>query len=450
MTENQDTKIAIPVLAALVAVILVFCYYMGYTGGAPQSGDWNKHNAVLHDLTTRRWPVYYDVHERSMLTYYIAQYLVPSFAGKLCVSFVVTQYMQYVWNAAGIILIMLHLFRILKAGEWKKQLYALLVFIFYGGMLLIAQAILSIIFRQSIGQQYDCFHFLDINGYFLQYRSNLVCMRWVFAQCIVPWIIMLLLYEHRREIEHYAALLIPVMLFGTLSMLGLAAYAGVYACKELVRTRCGAAVWKKIFSPWNIMTLLSLGAVLFIYFSGNVFSDKPEQIGLSLVCYEGKAIWIYLIFCVCMYGVYAICVFRQNKRDTMYWITVVSLTVIPFFRMGSWNDFCMGVSIPAQFLLMVFVLKAVLNRAEDAKSAMMKGVLIACLWIGAIYPFGELYQTIKDDDPKVKQMADMDQSLQFYADRFRDDIGYDMQYNYYTYDLDKSIFVRYLARKDRY
>ena len=76
--RQQELSIGTGTCCAVLILILIFSYYMGYTGSAPQSADWNKHNAILHDLTTRKWPVYYETRENSMLTYYIAQYLVPS------------------------------------------------------------------------------------------------------------------------------------------------------------------------------------------------------------------------------------------------------------------------------------------------------------------------------------------------------------------------------------
>lgn len=450
--KEKQPKLTIDIgtCGIVVVLVLLFSYYMGYTGGAPQSADWNKHNAILHDLTTRKWPVYYETREHSMLTYYIAQYLVPSLCGKICASFTVTQWALYIWNAAGILLVLLQLFRFVKAQNWKKQLGTTAVFFFFGGLLPVAQQILSVLFRISIGAQYDYFHFLNVNGYFLQYRSNLVSMRWVFPQCIVPWIVMLLLAEHQEKMEHYAALIIPVMLFGILPMVGLFVFAAVYAGKLLIEEKGNRKIWKLIFSPWNVMTLCSLGAVLLLYFGGNVFSDKPKEIGFQFVHYAGKNIWIYLVFCLFMYGVYALCVYRRKRHDVMYWTAAASLTVIPFFHMGSWNDFCMGVSIPAMFFLMTAVLEFLWEHTEDVRTGMIKGALIVCLFIGALYPMGELYQIIAEDRIGERQAMDMDYSMQPYADRLRDDIGYDMQYNYYTYDIEDDIFVQYLARKKKH
>lgn len=448
--EQPELTVGVGTCCVAVVFVMLFAYYMGYTGGAPQSADWNKHNAILHDLTARKWPVYYETREHSMLTYYIAQYLIPALLGKLCASFSVTQWAQYLWNTIGIFLVLLHLFRAVRAQDWKKQLGTVAVFFFFGGMLPIAQIVLSGIFRISIGAQYDYFHFLNVNGYFLQYRSNLVSLRWVFPQCIVPWIVMLLLAEHREKIEHYAALLIPVMLFGILPMAGLLVFAAVYTVKLLIEARGSGKVWKRLLGPWNVMTLCSLGGVLLLYFGGNIFSDKPKEIGLQLVRYGGKNSLIYLIFCLFLYGVYAGCIYEKNRHDVMYWTAVISLSVIPFFRMGSWNDFCMGVSIPAMFFLMTALLRFLWERTENSKTGMIKGVLAVCLFIGALYPMSELYQIIAEDRIGEQQAMDMDYSMQPYADRFRNDIGYDMQYNYYTYDIEDDIFVQYLARKKKH
>lgn len=59
--DNIGKKSRLPVWTILfcILIILIYGYYMGYGGFAPQKGDWGKHNAVLNDLVTRSWPVYY-------------------------------------------------------------------------------------------------------------------------------------------------------------------------------------------------------------------------------------------------------------------------------------------------------------------------------------------------------------------------------------------------------
>ena len=56
---DSEIKITRPFLAVLVIGTFIMCLLCGYGGFFTQAGDWQKHNAVLSDLTLREWPVYY-------------------------------------------------------------------------------------------------------------------------------------------------------------------------------------------------------------------------------------------------------------------------------------------------------------------------------------------------------------------------------------------------------
>ena len=74
--QEEDCIIVKPwVMAAVAGIITVICILLGFGGIFAQAGDWHKHNAVLHDLVERKWPVYYVRYEKSMLTYYLGQYM---------------------------------------------------------------------------------------------------------------------------------------------------------------------------------------------------------------------------------------------------------------------------------------------------------------------------------------------------------------------------------------
>ncbi len=64
------------------ALILFFVWHTGIGAFTGQAGDWAKHNAVMHDLIEKDWPVMYrTAYGESMLSYYIGFYLCPALAG---------------------------------------------------------------------------------------------------------------------------------------------------------------------------------------------------------------------------------------------------------------------------------------------------------------------------------------------------------------------------------
>ena len=67
---NAGENIKIPPVMLIVAFLAItaLLVIMGVGGIFPQPGDYAKHNAVLRDLVTHSWPVYYEEAEESMLT----------------------------------------------------------------------------------------------------------------------------------------------------------------------------------------------------------------------------------------------------------------------------------------------------------------------------------------------------------------------------------------------
>ena len=445
--KREDISIHILLMLFFIVIVFVFGYYMGWSGGAPQSGDWSKHNAILRDLIEYEWPVYYRKGEETMLSYYIAQYLIPAFVAKLGgKSFEVGQLIMYSWNCLGILLAVLWICTVVKAGSIRKQIAAVTIFLFFGGMLPIAQIILTGWNRNLMGGQLDMLHFVNAEDIFLQYRSNLVSMRWVFPQCIVPWLTVLLFYHDTENRKHYVTILLPGLIYGTLSFLGMAILVLLHTAISFLIGKKSQKFLREIFSIWNIGMLLTLGVVLAAYLWGNVFSKKPEEISTDLIIYGGRKIVIYLVFCFCMFGAHAILIARRNAKNILFYVTVAVLLVIPFIRMGIYNDFCMCVSIAPLFLLMLLIMQYLFEHASESAEQMKKGMLIVCLCIGMLYPAVELYGCVKDDDRSRKQTEDYYQSLAAFSDRSRRDITQDLRYNYYAYDLDENFFVNYMAR----
>ena len=81
--QSGAAVISRPVLILLILLITVVAVMLGFGGLMGQADDWNKHNALLHDLIEKDWPVMYTSKESAMLTYYVGQYLVPAVAGKI-------------------------------------------------------------------------------------------------------------------------------------------------------------------------------------------------------------------------------------------------------------------------------------------------------------------------------------------------------------------------------
>ena len=446
-SEEQGIQIRLWVLGVVLVFLAGICYLAGWGGWAPQAGDWNKHNAIMHDMVERSWPVYYNTSgDVSMLTYYIGQYVLPSFVGKIFHSFRIAELAQFIWCYLGLVLVYLGLLRVVVVKQEIKKLLVALYLVFFSGMLLVAQRLLLYFFEEGMISFGD-YHWVRVYEYMLQYRSNFVDLRWVFPQCLVAWITVLLFREFKEEIQHYVILMIPVMLYSTFPFLAFVFLASGYVVMKLIFEKDKFIILKKVISISNITVAVTLGGILLTFFSGNIFSEKPESIGMKIMSYGGKRILVYLIFCFFMFGLYSLLIFKDNFRNKLFITANLLLLALPFFQMGIYNDLLMCVSIPALFIIEIEVLRFLFKATEDKIDQQIKGFLIAILLVASMNPLMEMLDVYQEDSFFEMERRDTFVTMEGYANREDDTILYDVAYNYYTYDLDQSIFVKYLASK---
>lgn len=232
-------------------------------------------------------------------------------------------------------------------------------------------------------------------------------------------------------------------------MIGLVPIVLAVMIEELITKREFSKTIKKIFSSSNLVNGCTLGIVLMLYFYGNVFGDKPENIGLSFVAYDRETIVYYLLFVVFMVGIYAVCIYRENRRNPLYIGAVITLVCLPLFKMGVYNDLVMRSSIPALFVLFVCCLDFLDKWQEKCHATRYWSVYILCtmLLIGSIHPIQEFADSVQTDD--IWHMGGRTEmtTLETYANRSNPDFPDDIKYNYYSYDVENNFFCKYIARK---
>lgn len=440
----------------LIFAVLMFVwigYYAGYGRFVEQARDWGKHNAVLYDLVQRGWPVLYtNAGEKSMLTYYIGQYIVPATVGKVLNSVRMAEIMLYVWNIAGLILVYLNICVFAKANSFLKQLVYALMLPFFSIPLWVSELVLKRLSNVNMLGSTQWFFYSD--EVLIQYSNNYTLLRWVFPQVIPIWLIILIFLQNRSKIRYYIFMLLPSIFMGTLTFIGIFPMALAAAFEHVYKTKLVKEWYKEIFSPENILMMLSFGTILFFYFWGNVFSNKPKEIGLGLMPYTKDTIIVYFCFIVVNILPYALILYKYNKKDWVYYTCMITLVILPIFRMGSNNDLTMRASIPALFMLMIYVIQNLFSRIEDQKfqisimSRLSVLVTIIFLVVGMYYPFLELSLSVQNEDYQSLGSVNEPATLERFSNRALEDVGIDAKYNYYSYDIDDNFFCKFLMKQE--
>lgn len=357
--------------AVIVSVSFFYAFFCGIGRFWAQSKDYPWRNAIFRDLILRDWPVMYPKF-KCALVYYIGQWLPAALPGKLAklfgagneLAFLVGNVALLIYVSIGLCILFFLLISYFKPPKNGTVFLVIISFIFFSGMDIVASL-------EPLG----------VNNYHLewwaieyQYSSITTCMCWVFNQALIPWICMALLLKE-KNVSQYILIGMACLMSGPFPFVGYFIYAitmGIMKLVSAIRSKNVGEFIKALFSPSNILSTILLFPFIGVYFLSNtavvnaggiVASNAVETIGKTTTLLE--AFWIYIKFILLEFGIYAILVVRKYKKNPLFYVTIVSLMIFPFFKMGYSTDFTMRASIPAIFMMYIFCIKFLMEEKQE-------------------------------------------------------------------------------------
>lgn len=333
-----------------------------------QNDDFYYRNAVLKDLINNSWPVIFDNldiqgHNSLALVYYFAFFLPSALAGKLF-GFTAALLVLWVWSFIGIACIWSYLVIKIK----KISPVVLWMLTLFGGMDILGSIILS--------QPITLTSHLEWWVVPWQYSSMSTQLFWVFNQSIPAWLATAMLIS-QKDRHHCVLIAGLLLLYSPIPFIGFIIYLAYFLLKGIKNTK----EWvREIFTIENILGGGAAGITSFLFLSCNVAGQK---IGF---CDFSVGFWKYLLFIVLEFGIIAALLFKNNRKEPVFYITLALLVIIPLFTVGEKYDFCMRASIVPLFMLMIFVIEAL----ENEQNKIAKTILIIVMCICSITSFFEI------------------------------------------------------------
>ncbi len=477
MSDGANHSVGIPLAAVMIsiALVLMWIYGSGIGGYVWQRTDWHARNAVMHDLLDNKWPVVFP--DGSGLVYYLVFWMVPATVGKMVGTFWgtaaawnVANVLLYIWCAIGLFILVLLLFSFVAgrygtAHSFKTtdnakskddvgtrylsigQCVLILAFIlFWGGINLIGQI------AASLGGKAQFILFDSYGWSHYQYTPDFACIEWVFNQAIPAWIGTLLFVHARRSrtASEYMTIVLLVMPLSPFAAVGL---------MLLTLTDVCAYRGKGLFYTSGICMALATLPVFGSYYGINgAMSGVEGMSGIGLYIpisefglYDVAAL---MVFWTAEFLIYAFLIWKKYKRDYLFVHDIVLLLILPFFRIGWGRDFIMRGSMCPFFLLMIYVLFAVLDK-DYRKAGDKKGVfgfkpafliLCVCLFIASLSCVGDIIVTCRNTmDPSVKNVADD------IGSSFNTDVDWWNEYmggvSYLAPDVESRFFYKWLGSR---
>lgn len=445
---NRKVEITKFQLLFLVIIALIWCILAGIGGLYYQSPDWHWRSAIFRDLINFSYPVIYD--NGAALVYYFGLFLPGALVGKAVLflhatpetAFNIGNLFNLLYSVIGVVLVFLHL-SLLTASKKKQIFLVVFLFIFFSG--------LDILYGKN--NSYEILH-IEWHNYGWQFSSNTTLLFWVYNQAIAPWLITALFLKRPFNISNYGFYGSLCLFYAPLPFVGLCIYFFFMAVVRFVRQFVKKHIslfFKDLFCIKNILSLLVLIPIFYLYYSSNITANEHE---ISVI----KAPLAVLEFVFIETGLFFLFILIKNVKNPLYYISLLSLIFVLFFRIGDNIDFCMRASIPALFVLFVLVIKYLFDKKT---SVVGKSLLYTALILGMITPSFEFYRGfyvkyVNSVEPPIKdEMITLNnkinknckKELVTITDKMIQNVG--NYKNYGAVDLDKQTFFKYLAKKPR-
>ena len=436
-------------LAVLILAVLLWTYLGGLNGLFYQSSDWNWRNAVYHDLIDRAWPVIYPEKD-SALSYYIGFWLPSALLAKLAGmiggavwAWRVGRGALWLWAVLGLTITILMLMALVGADTKRKRAASVLVFIFFSGLDIVGAFLSG---RIELVTAADTLHLEWWMPDGKQFSSITTCLYWVFNQSIVSWMAVMLFLCEEDE-RNYVFIALACLCCGPLPCVGLA------VCMVV---RCGQRVWcawrsgegrqavRTVFSAGNLIALL--GAVpLGLYYLSNMAISHTAGSSLPLTArlanyFGARSFWAFFVLEA---GIWLALLGWEHRREALFYGVAISLLLIPFFHLGTSEDFCMRASIPAVMILMVWCARYFCTRppvrSMTRRARLRFAALIVAFLIGAATPCMEIYRGLYH--------AVTEKTIRLAQDGIGSIANLDGAGNFTTKDYEESLFFEFLAPK---
>lgn len=445
MTEDDRMEFTVSSLMLLTGLIIIIAVSAGIGGYMPQKADHAYRNAVLYDLIHAPWPVTYSFVPQRCLVYYFNCWLVPALIGKLFLPFGSTIAMEagfislLLWTWLNILMVLLLVCRYLNVSSGKSATAVLLLLFASGGMDYIGWVVIQHGFWSKHFEWWT----------YCQYTAPYTQLAWVFNQAVPAWLCTTLLLNE-KGIRRLGALVACCLIYAPFPAVGLAVIAAALVIRELTDAFYSGAVklfLKELFSGENMLFCLAIVPVMGIFFLTNSTVDRVSDHGLITFCISDfYRFGEYVLFVILEFGLAALLLYRFH-RNIFWWAIVVTLLILPLFEVISY-DFCMRVSIPALFVLTVWLAEYFINYFRE-KSKADKGrfcALAVIFLLGLLTPFAELYTAVHD---LIVGRQVRNDTIYSYANIFGREAATDNKLlgNFVSGDVSKTLFFDLLARK---
>ena len=228
-------------------------------------------------------------------------------------------------------------------------------------------------------------------------------MLYIYNQTTVPWLATLLIIQD-KNVSSFAYLGCISIVYAPFSIVGILTYTIFFGFKKLIemlKKKKLSYYFKEIFSIPNILSVICLVPLFFLFYSSNTKTSSGGTGQLLEWTYKNSSmqtfftvLFFYLVAIIPLY----IVLFPKFKNEFLFHVTFFLILVFPHLKLSTTNlnDFSShGLPIP-MICLTYYVIQAILDNDFYLKRRLLHSVLVILISLGSLNYVGEIWYQLKD------------------------------------------------------
>ena len=371
----------------IILFLIILWVLLSGVGGFIWQNRWDHRfrNAIFKDLVFHNWPV---IQGNTALCYYFGFWLPSAIVGKffgLASGYV----FQVIWAILGVSLAFGMICQYLK----KVKIRNLLIFVLFSGLDIILFLIFS---KDSITQIalniLNGIHLEWATSYF-QASSNTTALFWIYNQIIPFWVgmMLILLQNNNKSIVFIYSLMLLYCPFPLVGLAPVMIYFVFRKQENINEKNIFKNIYKKIKNvcTFENIVALFLALILALFFKSNLAANK-----ISFLNINAEVLFSFVMYFFFEYIIYLIFIYKNNKKDPILIILLVTVAFYSFIKLGNSIDFSMRTNLPLIFYIMLLIMSEL---QKSNMKRLKKAMLICVLCIGSITPMMEFLRTIENE-----------------------------------------------------
>ena len=437
--------------AVVIPLIIIFLFLGGVSEYSWTTIDHRVRYAILNDLINYKWPVIFDFSTQEnpivaaqlgegkvAFAYYFVFWMVPAVVGKLF-GLLAARIVLLIWSAIGLILIAIG--ALILYGKQSR-------FLFIGLVLFAGFDVFPYLYNEYIsgfGATWEdwTWHFRVV-GNFYQLMN-------VFHQSLPGWLItlLLLLCTNSKSIGLLGSLMFCYSPWAAIGVLPMC------ICKLIITNRRLKAkeVLKNLFTIGNLVAPVVFLVCFATFYTAN--SNATYDYGFIWTFYGNKFTMVidYVAYVVFEFGLWVLLIHKKYKKDWMFYCAILTMLIIPIYKMTGPNDLLMRGSMAPLFAIglyaVMFVTDSFNEMMEKGNKKVKPRLVVLSLLVAACTSFNfMLTSTLLTfmTYAKMEPETDIKTGIESFGNINDEQYIVMVQAQFYVYDYENNVFFKYLAK----